>query len=445
MLLGILIIEVNYWIDYYFCDSCTNENPDSAKIYQVNKIDKKFNNTCPSHYGGGSSGSERELVLSPQQKQQAEQEFALNLADYNNVKALYDNLTDGGNTNSLLSDIQNAQPGDMLQLRSQLLGYSPHLSMEVLKAAADKTDVFPESVVFDIMAANPDELKKDELIKFLEDKESPLPNYMIDSLRQVSKAITYKTILQQQMAKYNRNKIRAAYDIIRSNLNDTITDFTELRNWLNNVGGIRTDEQIIASYIQQGNYTDALSLANRLPELYDMEDEDLTEHNYYMNILNLHFNLQQQDRNILELDSTEVAGLIPIAENSNGTAGVQARSILEYGYGYHFYICPNLNGTAAYKSSSINIEKSAKANGIKFTVRPNPAREWTIFDYQLPDDISKGVIKIIDVYGKLIETIAISGNQGQRIWDTRNIKQGVYFYTLNVSGFNKSGKIVISN
>ena len=49
------------------------------------------------------------------------------------------------------------------------------------------------------------------------------------------------------------------------------------------------------------------------------------------------------------------------------------------------------------------------------------------------------------VYGKLIETIAISGNQGQRIWDTRNIKQGVYFYTLNVSGFNKSGKIVISN
>jgi len=85
------------------------------------------------------------------------------------------------------------------------------------------------------------------------------------------------------------------------------------------------------------------------------------------------------------------------------------------------------------------------AYGIEITVKPNPARGWTTFNYQLPDDMSKGMIKIIDVYGKIIETIAISGNQGQRIWDTRNIKQGVYFYTLNVSGFNKSGKIVISN
>jgi hypothetical protein len=72
-------------------------------------------------------------------------------------------------------------------------------------------------------------------------------------------------------------------------------------------------------------------------------------------------------------------------------------------------------------------------------------RKWTAFNYKLHDDMSRGVIKIIDVYGKLIETIAISGYQGQRIWDTRNIKSGIYYYTLNVSGFNKSGKIVISN
>jgi hypothetical protein len=383
-------------------------------------------------------------VLSPQQKQEAEQEFSLNLSDYNSVKDIYDDLTDGGNTNSVLSDIQNSQPCDMLQLRTQLLGYSPHLSMEVLKKAADKTDVFPESVIFEIMAANPDELKKEELINYLEDKENPLPDYMINILRQVANDVTYKTLLQQQMSRYNHNKTRAAYDIIRSNLNDTITDFTELRNWLNNVGGIRADEQIIASYIQEGNYTDALSLANMLPALYDMEGEDLTEHNYYMDILNLHFNLQQQGRNILELDSTEVANLVSIAENSTHTAGAQAKNILEYGYGYHYFICPNLNGTAAYKNRSINIYKPGKANGIKITVRPNPAREWTTFNYQLPDDISKGVIKITDVYGKLIETIIISGYQGQRIWDTRNIKSGIYYYTLNISGLSKSGKIVIS-
>ncbi|MBE9480206.1 MAG: hypothetical protein IMY69_00765 [Bacteroidetes bacterium] len=55
---------------------------------------------------------------------------------------------------------------------------------------------------------------------------------MINILRQVANDVTYKTLLQQQMSRFNRNKTRAAYDIIRSNLNDTITDFTELRNWL---------------------------------------------------------------------------------------------------------------------------------------------------------------------------------------------------------------------
>ncbi|MCK4638127.1 MAG: T9SS type A sorting domain-containing protein, partial [Bacteroidales bacterium] len=211
-----------------------------------------------------------------------------------------------------------------------------------------------------------------------------------------------------------------------------------------NVGGIRADEQIIASYIQEGNYTDALSLANMLPALYDMEGEDLTEHNYYMDILNLHFNLQQQGRNILELDSTEVANLVSIAENSIGTAGVQARSILEYGYGYNYFNCPNINDTAGYKSNNFNIDNFTSVYGIEITVKPNPAREWVTFNYTLPDSESEGVIKISNISGKLVTTITITGKQGQKVWDTRKIKSGVYFYTLNISGLNKSGKIVIS-
>ena len=111
---------------------------------------------------------------------------------------------------------------------------------------------------------------------------------------------------------------------------------------------------------------------------------------------------------------------------------------------YNYFNCPNINDTAGYKSSNFNMEDFTRVYGIEITVKPNPARGWTTFNYQLPDDISKGVIKITDVYGKLIETIAISGYQGQRIWDTRSIEPGIYFYTLKTSGFSISGKIIIS-
>ena len=53
-------------------------------------------------------------------------------------------------------------------------------------------------------------------------------------------------------------------------------------------------------------------------------------------------------------------------------------------------------------------------------------------------------IRISNVSGKNVELFNISGVQGQKIWDTRNIRPGVYLYLFTVNGFTESGKIVIS-
>ncbi|NOX47098.1 MAG: T9SS type A sorting domain-containing protein [Chlorobi bacterium] len=440
----------SYWFGYYYYaptsgNTSTVYYPD--EVYQVTLEEVVgIQNQCLSHYGGPASGTGtgREMVLSPEEKQQTEQEYLTGLTDYNNVKALYDNLKDGGNTEATLSDVETAWPNDMWELRTELLGKSPHLSMDVLKAAADKTNVLPDNVIFEVMAANPDELKKEELIKYLGDKENPLPDYMIDILKQVATGTTYKTVLQRQMAYYNQKKTRAAHDMIRSILNDTITDYVELRNWLDNIGGKRADEQIIATYMQEGNYSDAVNLANMIPALYAYEGNELAEHSYYTEMLNLQITLANEQRGIFDLDSTEVNNLVFIADNSNGTAGAQAKGILEFAYGFHYCDCINAD-TLGYKSSgSFNPIAFEKMFGVEVSVEPNPAREWAAFNYTLPDSKTEGVIKISDVSGKLVTTLNISGKQGQKVWDTRKIKSGVYFYTLNVSGFNKSGKIVIS-
>jgi len=351
---------------------------------------------------------------------------------------------DGGNTEATLSDVETAWPNDMWELRTELLGKSPHLSMEVLKAAADKTDVLPESIIFEIMAANPDELKKGELINYLEDKENPLPAYMIDILRQVSTGTTYKTVLHRQMAHYNRLKTRAAHDIVRSILNDEVMDYTELRNWLDNVGGVRADEQIISSYLEEGNYSDALALANLMPGLYGFEGDELTEHNYYTDMLNLQISLEQQGRNIFELESNEINNLVNIADNSGGTAGTQAKGILEFAYAYHYCDCIDADASGYKSSNGFNKNAFEIMYGAEVAVEPNPAKDWAAFNYTLPGSETEGVIKITDVSGKLVTTLTITGKKGQKVWDTRKIKQGVYFYILNVNGTTQSGKIVIS-
>lgn len=438
----------DHWLGYFYYAPSPGNTGTSyypSKVYRVIREEVVgIQNQCPPNYGGGGSASERDVVLTPAQKQQEEIAYASALSDYNNVKTLYDNLKDGGNTTATLTDIAIAWPSDMWQLRAELLGKSPHLSMEVLKAAADKTDVLPESIIFEILAANPDELKKDELINYLEDKQNPLLEYMVDILRQVAMGSSYKTVLQRQMAHYSQEKTRAAHNIIRSLLNDTISNNDELRNWFDNIGGKRADEQIIATYMSESNFSNALSLANMMPSLYNYIENELDEHNYYMQMLNLQIGLAQQQRTIFDLDSTEVANLVFIAGNSTGTAGAQAKGILEFAYGYHFYNCIDPEESGMKSGKYLNPVSPEKIYGIEITARPNPAKAWVAFNYTLPLNDPQGVIKISDLSGKEIASIPISGKQGQQIWDTRADKPGVYFYTLNTAGFSKHGKIVIS-
>ncbi len=349
----------------------------------------------------------------------------------------------GGNTDATLTDIEIAWPSDMWELRAKLLGDSPHLSLEVLKAMADKTDVLPDIVIFEILAANPDELKKEELIKYLEDKENPLPEYMIDILQQLAMGSTYKTVLISQMAFYNQQKTRAAYDIVRSILNDTVVDQNELRNWLDNIGGKRADEQIISSYMSEQNFENAILIANSMPSIYNYNENELVEHGYYMELINLQISLAQQGKTIFDLDNSEVNNLKTIAENSTGTAGALAKGVLEFSYGYHYCTCINVDSSSYKNSNLVKPNPFEKLYNAELTVEPNPAKDWAAFTYKLPENKSEGIIRISDATGKLIETLSIKGIQGQTIWDTRKVKPGVYFFLLDVSGITKTGKIII--
>ena len=353
-------------------------------------------------------------------------------------------ILDGRDTDAELSDIQTAQPDDMWALRAQLLGDSPHLSREVLMETADKTDVFPESAIFDIMAANPDELRKDTLISYLENKSEPLPAYMIETLRQLADGSTYKTVLLNQMSTYYSGKVKAAQDIIRSILSDSITNLNDLRNWLDNIGGLGADKQIISTYLQEGDTSNALTLLNMLPSLYNLQDDDLYAYNDYSYMVNLQIAMQSQNRNIHQLDSTEIAGLLWMADSASGDARMQARNILEYAYSYHYCDCPALPDSIGLKSNiSINYGNFIKAKGIEINATPNPASTWVVFDYRLALSDIEGTITISDVTGTVIEVIKVTGNQGQKVWDIRRIKQGVYIYTLYAGGLSKSGKLII--
>ena len=121
----------------------------------------------------------------------------------------------------------------------------------------------------------------------------------------------------------------------------------------------------------------------------------------------------------------------------------KAKGILEAFYGDNFTNCLPIEGSSSNKNQPVNPNQLAQAYGLNITVKPNPAREWAAFDFSLPEGCESAILEIVDAKGKHMETIAIKGNRGQKLVDTRAWHAGQYVYTLKVAGFTQSGKLVV--
>lgn len=435
-------------IDYYLHQNeyGTPYEPEDIKIETTNnsaylfiKNDANEINDC---YDGIGIHEER-LVLTSTEQQELEMQFVIAENEYNIVEDIYNNMTDGGSTEITITNVENAQPDDTWEVRNELLGMSPFLSREVLEAAANKTDVLPNSILLDILASNPDELKKEDFIRFLENKDEPLPPYMISILRDVSNGATYKTALLNQMNFQKRKQNISAKKIINSLINDEEQNNFSIKSWLACLKNINADLQIASILIKEGNYFEANTLLDLIPNIYNLEGIELNLYQDDKYLLNLNGYLLQQGRNFNQLYESEINNLERIAENPYGMARASARVILENFYGYTDYCdCLNRNEN---KSSFREVKEwdTQKDAPLLITATPNPAKYYVEFYYELSEIDSEGEIVITDINGKVIRTFNVNQAKGVQAWDIQEITAGSYIYTLKTKYFEESGKLII--
>lgn len=82
----------------------------------------------------------------------------------------------------------------------------------------------------------------------------------------------------------------------------------------------------------------------------------------------------------------------------------------------------------------------SQAFGPEISVQPNPVHSWAAFNYKIPD---KGLLPIFNAESKCVHEVALNQNQGQYVWDTRQVKAGIYIYTIQANGISKSGKLIV--
>lgn len=433
------------YVDYYYNPEADGATPDESRLYRVYPHSTTSLNECPSHYGGGNVTVTP--VMPPAERQMAERRFNESRNIYNSLKEVYENRIDGGNTTGTVSEVRAARPEDMWELRSRLLNISPYLSEDVIYAAADRDDVLPASVLFEILISNPDELKNDTLVDYMANKNTPLPDYMIDILREMASGTSARTVLLSNMARYSHEAEIAAGDIIRSIMNDSIIDRDDFVTWLGNLQNIGADRDIISIYMAEGNFNDAFILANMLPALYNLEGEELEDHSDYMQLLNLYRTLAQDGRTAMQLTDAEKNLVEDIADGGRGTSQAMAQSLLKAVYGEFDEDCPQTLTAPATRGggkTSCTEEDISRAMGLSVKANPNPANIWVAIDYTMPEGFNDAVITLTNSLGLAVYTQTVHGLQGQDVVDTRELPVGVYVLTIRCEDHSLTEKVVVA-
>lgn len=401
------------------------------------KINVNTPNTCPSNFNGNGAIP----TLGPVDRLLLEQQYQVYVDSYASLNAYYESLIDGGSTEFTLSEIISALPEQTWELVSSLLAKSPYLSTAVLIEAANRQDVIPQSLLFEILAANPEQLRNDTLMNHLESMTNPLPVYMMDVLRSIASGNSARSALLSEMDDYRLKISGTIKTLVNTMLLDTITDNAYIRYWLAKKEDIESAKLIAASYFSENQPDSAFAILNEIPYSYPMDNKELADFENLVNLTNMLQQIKSQNIPFDSIDSTQYQYLTELSANG-GEAGAMARSFLEYAFGQRDCHCVADTGSVPLKKSArLKMPRTTQTNTL--IANPNPATQWVEFEYVLGGNAVNGTIQITDEAGIKIRTLSVAGNKGKVTLDLRGIAPGIYFANLIANGSTATLKLII--
>ena len=374
-------------------------------------------------------------ILTPTEEPLIEQIFTSAKSSYDQLKASYTALLNGGDNEAVLTGtIQSATGQDAPSLKQDLLGISPYLTSGVLEAVVSRGDIFTNGDLYDILSANPDELGSPGFQDFL---YRELDGLLADSILQNQGQATARTTTEGNLTRYTMDMHQAANRILISVLADTNSlDLSKYRLWLGNKGSIEARYALASSYMMEEDFVNTRLVRDSIPAQFGLSGDWLSEHGHYVSLTEIVINAIENDVHFAAYAPARVLQVQAIADNSMGVAGMMAKSLLNVYYGYEYELTPKPDTlqTAQLIKPPIGKTNELARDYQHLQVMPNPAKDMVSFQYKLGEELVDNEIQVFDVSGQLVTRFEIKGQTGRVQWHTGLVKRGVYFCKLEKGG-----------
>jgi hypothetical protein len=346
------------------------------------------------------------------------------LIGLNEIRSIYNQLVDGGNTQELKQDVESANYYNAIALYDELVQLSPALSEEVMIAAIQKETELPAPLITAILSANPSAAKNLAVWKAIEDRSEPLDAYQKNLIKQGYYQTSIKESLESQMSALTTeiasNFSKALFYAFE---HPEVYSFTDLLAMLDLS---IPEHKILAGtmMICNGDETSGYDLMSEATLAANPHEAAIIEGT--MQIMAIQKNTVNRD--IPELTTEEKSFLSNIRDNDPCYLGPFAQTVLEiFGGERH----QDLESACEL----LQTEKSAKRNIKEFAdVRlfPNPVNnDYTTLKLGEPLN-SVTIAEIWSMDAKLIQTIQLQkGQQEVAIW-LNNLEKGVYLLKVTI-------------
>jgi hypothetical protein len=381
----------------------------------------------PADNGGGIIGDEDIKVSMVTSGQKAD-----------SVQIIINILKDGGSTADLKWDVDMSVPPETYQVYNELMDNSPYVSDTVMGAALEKDEVLPNVMIRDVMVANPQSAKNDELMDKVDERTDPMPDYMKAQILQGRSLVSVYEELQSGHSFYRQQRSLAFNALVKYYLNDT-TDpagsLDSLAILLDNENELNAKYNLAFLGLELGDLSMGQGVIEAIPQQFNLDEEDLERHQQMVSFYNLLSALSQQGKNIDEADSSQVETLFGIEAAQIGLPSVYARNVL-LALGEMEYeepiILPNLLKSSAMEKEYEDLMKTLDEHHY-LKVFPNPAGDYLIVEHNLDIKPSDAYLIIRGSKGEAFNWLEVASKQNRQVVDTKELKPGVYIATLYVN------------
>jgi hypothetical protein len=422
------------FITYYFANEAGAwyVEPKDANWDRVNKRDMPTIDPwdyilhCPPTPGGNTTKSSSQLIA----------DIDYNKQKVDSIQTALNTLIDGGDTEGTVMDIDLSTPPESMDIYSELLGNAPYISDSAMNSAIEKEDVLPNAMIRDIMVASPQTAKSDELMDALDDRWTPMPDYMKADILQGTNILASIEESQSAYAFYENKRSKAFIELINHYREDSLNPVLSadsITQLLVDDNRLSSKYRLVFHYFDLGNIQAGTDLLNDIPFDFDLTSsqqsfqEDMEDYYIWMSTL------LQNGRNIVELDSLQLTQLWDLYLDADYDISLYAQNMLllqgEITHLEPIYY-PDLMKTQQAIDIRNNIMNAMPPDFLR--VFPNPSRDYVIIGYN-HDRPGNAQISIVNSGGLPVHSFSVSKTTDQKVIDTRNWQSGTYIVSLVVN------------